>query len=478
MASLFESKVGQVVLESYLKAKADAENKRKSEANDRLSIYYDSWGDILESLLESQFHPKNYKRIRLMKNTTQNILKKVVDDISVVYKVAPRRTFTGGGADKMEEIYSKLGMDEFMLKVNQYATLLNDLLIRGGWDRERKRITLHIHTPANTSIIQREDYPEEAMAVFYDVEYIDTKFNPDKKSVFWSADEHFIFDEKFNIFPPAPDNQEMLNPFKKLPFAFIHLNQIPDNFWNPKGGNDLVEGTTLTGFKRTLKDYLYKCTSFKQLWLRTQNPDKIPAELLSDPLSVFLLDGEGSEMGLLDLQANFEGMEKSIQADANGFLATYGLSIDSFVTSPSEASGKALLIKNRGLREIRESQMPAFRRFENDIFELIRLVWNTENPGQKISESLEFKIDFAEMEMFIDPMEKRKQAQSDLKDGIISPAQFYMIFNPDITDPVEAEKAITENLAKLSKIKGGGGVFNLQNLFGGGGGQAQEQTEE
>jgi len=478
MIDLFESKVGRVVLESYMKAKASAEASRKSDANDRLSIYFDSWGDMLEGILASQFHPSNYKKIRLMRNTTQNILKKVVDDISVIYKITPRRSFGEKGNETIEKIYADLAIDEFMKKVNQYANLLNDVLIRVGVDREKKAITLHLNTPANTSIIQREDYPEEAMAVFYDVEYIDSQFKTDKKSVFWSDAEHFIFDEKFNIFPPAEDNPKMVNPFGKLPFAIIHLNQIPDNFWNPKGGQDLVDGTLLTGFKRTLKDYIFKFQSFKQIWIRAQNTKDIPPEFLSDPSSSFLLEGEGSEIGALDLTANFEGMDKSLQSDINAFLSTYGLSVDMFSVSPDESSGRALVIKNRGLREIREKQLPAFRRLEGDLFNLIRLVWNTEKLGPLIPEDLEFKIDFAEMEMFIDPMEKRKQAQSDLKDGLISPAQFYMIFNPDITDEEAAEKAITENLAKLGKIKGGGGIFNLQNLFGGGGINEAAQGEE
>ena len=456
---LFKSKAGAVVLRSYMEAKKQEEQSRKERAGERLAIYHDDWDGILETILRGQFIKANYKKIKLLRNTTQNILKKVTDDISIVYKVAPTRNYNDD--ETVAEIYDYLRIDEFMADVNRYASLLNDAQIRVGWDVELQRITLDLQTPANTSIIQRDNYPQQAAAVYYEIEYADDQFKPQKINVFWSDFEHFLFDDKGNVRPPADDNPDMLNPYKKLPFVFLHMRPIPGMFWNPTGGKDLVDGTTITGMKRTLKDYLTKCQSFKQLWFRANKGD-VPPEMAMDPMSAFLLTGENSEVGILDLTAQFNEMEQSMQSDINSFLATYGLSIDMFATSGEEASGKALNIKNRGLREIREKQLPIFRRVEGELFEMIRLVWNTWNPNSQIPE-IEFKIDFAELETYIEPMEKRKQALDDVKNGIISPGKYYMMFNPDVTDEEEAEARMTENLLKYKNMKNQG--FSFDSFF-------------
>jgi hypothetical protein len=458
--NLFKDKSAAVVLQSFLKAKEMEEKSRKELSNNRLAIYHDDWDSILETILQAQFIAANYKKIKLLKNTTQNILKKVTDDISIVYKVAPTRDY--GDNEKVAEIYGYLNIDEFMMQANQYATLLNDIAIRPGWDNELKKITLDLQTPANTSVIQRDNYPQQAAAAYYDVEYIDSVFNTTKWNVFWSDFEHFLFDDRGNVKAPADNNPDMLNPYGKMPFVFVHMKPRPGMFWNPNSGKDLVDGTTITGVKRTMKDYLLKFQSFKQLWFRAQKGD-VPPEQASDPASAFLLTGENSEVGVLDLTAQFEAMEQTLQADVNSFLTTYGLNVDMFAVSGEEASGKALNIKNRGLREIREKQLPIFRRVESELFSMIRLVWNTNNPGAKIPDTLEFKIDFAELETYIEPMEKRKQAQWDVQNGIMSPGQFYMTFNPNVVEEEEAETRMAENLLKYKNMKNQG--FSFDQFF-------------
>jgi hypothetical protein len=177
-----------------------------------------------------------------------------------------------------------------------------------------------------------------------------------------------------------------------------------------------------------------------------------------DPLTAWGLTGNATAT-LLDFSAAFDELDRKIQSDINATLSTYGLSVDMFTISPNEASGKALQVKNLGLQEIREAQLPVFRRVEQELFEMIRVVYNTYNAG-KIPETLEFKIDFAELEAYQDPMEERKQAQWDVENGIISPGQFYMAFNPDVTKEEKAEKIMSENLAKYKNMKNQGFSFD------------------
>jgi len=478
---LFESQSGKMVLQSYLNAKANEEKRRQGEAQKRLDIYHDDWQQILEDICREQFHKDNYLKIKKLKNTTQNILRKVVDDVSVVYKVAPQRDF--GENEILQEIYEDLQIDEVMKRFNQYGFLCNDLLLRVGWDFELKKITLDILTPANASVMQRDNYPEQAAGIYYPIEYIDSQYKVDKKFVFWSDSEHFVFtmNESGGVIQqmPAENNPDMVNPFNKLPFVIMHMKPLLGQFWNESSGSDLIDSTTITGFKRTMKDYLFKFASFKQLVIVTDDPSKLSKDMLMDPATAIVVTGQGAGASVLDFTAPFEALEKTIQADINATLSTYGLSVDMFTVSPNEMSGKALSIKNRGLQEIRETQLPLFRRVENDLFEMIRLVYNTYNP-MGIPETLEFKIDFAELEAYQDPMEERKQAQWDVQNGIISPGQFYMAFNPDIIDEDEAEEKMAENLEKYKNMKNQGFSFDqfTKQDQGGDNAQADKQSPQ
>jgi predicted ribosome quality control (RQC) complex YloA/Tae2 family protein len=174
-------------------------------------------------------------------------------------------------------------------------------------------------------------------------------------------------------------------------------------------------------------------------------------------LTSLLIIGDDSETGAIDLQVNFKGIDDTIKESLNAFLNTYGLTADSF--SALEVSGKALEIKNRALKEIREDQIEIFRQSEKELFNLIRIVNNYHSKSQ-ISDKLEFKIDYAEMEIHDDPESKRKTADHDLEKGLISPAQYYMIFNPDIKDAENAEKILKENLEKNKELKDAGYSLN------------------
>jgi len=68
------------------------------------------------------------------------------------------------------------------------------------------------------------------------------------------------------------------------------------------------------------------------------------------------------------------------------------------------------------------------------------------------------------METYVEPMEKRKQADHDVSKGLMSPGQYYMMFNPDITDEEEAEAKLGENLLKYKNMANQG--FSFESLFG------------
>ncbi len=449
---LFKSKVPEVMLKTHLDAKKQEEKDRKEKANIRLAIYHDDWEDILEKELQSQFVPENYKNIKFSKNISQNSVKQIINQISLVYKKAPNRVLTTE-LDVYVKILEDLKLNMFYKRVNKYLNLLNDILIQVGWDEEKQQVKLNLITPAVASVIQDPVDPEQPYAIYYEVEYADSEYSVEKKYIYWDPESHFIFDEDGNKFS-IEDNEEMKNPYKVLPFVVLHRDQIPGLFWNVSEGNDFVNGTVGIGTKNTFKDYLYKTQSFKQPYIKINDiRDAPPAVMRSDPLTSILIPNSDNtgDIGIIDLQVDFDKIDKAIKESLNSFLNTYGLTADSF--SALEVSGKALEIKNRALKDIRDDQIEIFRQSEKELFDLIRIVNNYHNENNKIPDNIEFKIDYAEMEINDDPESKRRIADHDLEKGLISPAQYYMIFNPDIKDPKIAEKIIEENLEKTKEMK-------------------------
>jgi hypothetical protein len=225
MADLFESKVPDVMLKVHLEAKSQAEKERRDKANIRLGIYHDDWEDILEGELKQQFVPENYDNVKLSKNISQNPTKQIIKEISLVYKDHPNRVLLT--QDKViqdktyDEVREYLKLDSLYKQVNRYLNLLNDVLIQVGWDESKQQIKLNIITPAVASVIQEPNEPEQAYAVYYEVEYADSEYNVEKKFIYWDPEYHFLFDEAGNNFA-VEDNPEMINPYKILPFVVLH----------------------------------------------------------------------------------------------------------------------------------------------------------------------------------------------------------------------------------------------------------------
>lgn len=433
---------------AFLKAKKQSEEQRKDKSNDRMLIYHDDWQDLLDRVLQKQFHPDNYKNARISLDTSQNILKRVIQETSLVYKEAPTRTIQRDGKtlEQGVDLYNDVKKDVFMKKINRYMNLLNDVIIHVYWDDELERVGLKMLTPAVTSVVQDPEQPERAKALFYDYDLIDTdSYGEEKYCVYWDAENHFIFNKEKPAItkPPSENNPEKNNFYGELPFVFVHKQKIDGRFWNPTSGNDLVEGTVWNGVKKTGKNYLLKTQSFKQPYVTGEV--KIPPEMRTDPLTVWMVKGVNATMGTLDLMADFDKIDRAITKDANDYLATYGLSLESFSTTSVAVSGRALEVKNRGLRELREDQIEIFREVEQELLHKITIVNNYHN-SKKIPEGLNLKIDFGEIDLYTDPMDLRTRAEWDLKKGIISPAQFYMTFNPDVKNEDEAKRIISENL--------------------------------
>ena len=450
-----------MVEQNFLRAKWQADRDRQAEAQDKLDLYMDDFKSIIEDKITELFHKLTKDRLLYHVNQSQNILKRVVNEISTLYKTESIRT-TDPESDRYQELLESMNVDVTMKKINRYTNLLNESLLKVGV--RQGKLVYDIITPNICTVIQNEADPTLADAIIYMTTRANTIGVKEIRYHYWSKDgDYLVYDESFQIverhYDSADESGLLRYPYIDsetgqylLPFVIFHRQQPDSYFWDQDSGRDLYNATVATSIKMSLFDYYYKVGSFKQIYLIGDKADMPGAQVL-DPLTVLRGSGEDAEIGVLDREIKLDQLKNAIIFQINSIINNYGISADQYSLVVSEMSGRALKIRNRGLLEIRKEQLPIFKSGEQELFKVTQAVNNFHFPNAQIPEDAKFEIDFGELEIPEDPMEDLEHQTKRLRSGLISPGQFYQHFNPDVKDEDLAETTIAENLAKLEKMR-------------------------
>ncbi|OQB57129.1 MAG: hypothetical protein BWX98_01618 [Candidatus Aminicenantes bacterium ADurb.Bin147] len=455
---LFRSTGAAMVKRSLLEAKWNADQERQAAALNKLNLYKDDYEDLILAAMKKEYHPDNYRRLRYHVNPSQNILKRVVNEISMVYKApAQRGLFSAAGeeieSDRYTQILAETKIGQKMKKANRYTNLENETMIfvtvRGG------KIVYDVLTPNLVTVVQDEDDPTRARAIVYRVDLANTPGETEPRYYYWDDQgTHSILDKNFVERQPiyTPENYPYRDAEGQpvMPFVVIHRNDPDGSFWDQDTGNDLYNSTILIGVKMSMFDYYFKAASFKQIYIRTEGD--VPSDQVMDISTALVVRGDHAEVGVLDIQANLKQLQDALVFQINSIINNYGISADQWTVSVSELSGRALKIKNRALLEAREEQLPTYLDAEKDLFDITRIVNNAHLPD-KLPEDAEFGITFGEIEYPEEPAADLRQKREELRAGIISLGAFYRHFNPDVEDDTEAEQTIIKNLEKLAKLR-------------------------
>jgi hypothetical protein len=460
---MFRSVVPQTIINSVLAAKWRAEKDRQEEADNRLSIYSDDYEEIIRDTLKTLFCKENYENLYYHVNQSQNIFKRVVNQISMIYKADAQRTLDVQ-SDRYETIKDETDIDTRMRKVNRLTNAMNDIIVMVAV--HDGRICYDLITPNVCTVIQDPDNPSKMDALIYRLTSVNTPTSANIRYAYWDVNgNHAILDGYFRtisvIYSPDGSGGGMPYPYRDksgafvIPAVVLHRQHPEDSFWDQDSGRDLYNAAVGLGWKLTLKDYYFKSASFKQIYVIADDLN-VPNKQRTDVSTMLHLRGEDSEIGTLDLQVAIDKLVESITADVNMIINNYGISADMWTLSVSEMSGRALKIRNMALLEQRQEQTPAYRRLETELFEKTRIV-NNAHAGffgwKQIPENAIFTVDFGEIEFPEDPVYEIDLEAKRLKSGIIGLGQFYQRFNPDITDVDKAEAAILENLNKLKATR-------------------------
>jgi hypothetical protein len=392
---------------SYIRHVEAMETSRQKEALYRLKMLDDNFEEQVQDELKKYVSEDTWKELKEKVNTTVNVFKSVISDISMLYVNPPTRTFEPGKEkDKkseqmievFEEMYKEMRVDEKLQLTNQYLNAMNDVILQVVF--RKGKINLDILTPNVVSIVQDEEDLTQPVFVGVKRIYMDDYWKWEERVenrdhwVCWSENEHFRLKSTGEI-EQINENDE--NPYKRLPFVFGHRKIPVGRFWDETSGRDLYKCTLIAACLLTLIDYNFTWHNFKQGWIRSR--DELPKGFGRAPDRMIVLKGETDEAGTLDFQIAIKQLYEALREYITSVVQNYGVDWNSMTLRVKEVSGRALMVKNSKLERLWKNQVSNFQTIEKEIFDLIKHFYEI-HFGPEVD--LNLKVKFTQMETYKD----------------------------------------------------------------------------
>jgi len=435
--------------------KLTMDSQRQAETEKRLNIYDDNYEQIIKEAVDAQFNKKTRDKISQMIDVSSNVLKRIINDISLVYQDPAQRSYIVGEEpnERYAELMESIPANIIMQENNRLTNVCNEDLIYIV--PRNNKIEYDIVTPDLVEVFQDSEDPTKAEAILFVQSFVDTNDNTEIYKIYWDVyGNHIKFDadnnevENFGNPYIDPDNKERT----VLPFVIFHKSFPRSSIWNRTGGTDLVNGTIQVGVLITYLNYLIKVNSFKQLYLAGIKTEDIPTEMILDPLFPLIATEANGKIGTIDYQVEFEKLWSVIQQRIGMIANNYGLSLDNFKLTISAESGFALKIKNQGLEKVINEQKKFYRYYESELAKKTIIVNNTMYKKDKIPDNGTFIIDFAGVSYPESPEEVRNDWLFNIKIGAKSIYDYVKFINPDIKDNDQADEVIKRNSDNNKKV--------------------------
>ncbi len=483
-----------------------ASDVKKLSIRNLIDMYRDNWDWQIDEEIQRQFSPKVRKNLLHLITTEFNVLKRVTNETSLVYKnPALRRAVistknTEGllidNEDKnYEEMIAQSNIDAMSKQINKYTSFLNQVIVRPVV-RDSK-MEYDMHTLDSVDIICDPLDWKRIVAIKY---YIGLDLPTDKSvrndadikkagsegegtgyklssynaAYLWCLEdyEETDFDDVGNAYTSSHrkgimyklariDGKDVITDegeeikYKDetgkaiLPFVLFWKNYPVSQLIDDTSGRDLVDATMRFAINLAHMQYLIKFQSYKVGQISTRDKTKLPSEISLDPGRLYVNeDSEGTGRGLevVDFTADISSLWNTLKEGLILFLSNYGISPSNFTLSGTPSSGFALKISNQAKLEYREDQIDIYREREKELFRISRIVWNADVPSKKINEKAQFKIDFAEVNFPMSADEENKDFTFLKSNNAATDVDLIIARNPDMTRD-EALKKHAENKA-------------------------------
>ena len=402
----------EAVLRSVKDAEYSALDNTIAEKNTSLDFYYNR---NLDEHIQQYFSTESLSQIPPV---LMSLVKRFAKSRLMLLKQPAERFINGEFNDYYTEKTHNLNTK--VREFGELAWLLGSCHLQSMYNPKTQRIEYKIHP-----IVKEYVYDGEVYGVSYEIH---RDFNGDRQFAFWSKPldgeqgMHFRFNVNGKMMPVG-NNLEMINPYNLIPLSKVEFNTSASdvtrcavhasNAWTEVMiATRLMMGSpVITGLDTEIPPYL-----------------KFGVDrLIALP--------EGASMQYVSPSANLGQMIQSVKDLINQVGQNHSLTIR-WGESSAPPSGEALKILSVDNIETRESDIPVFRDFEHDRYEIDRELLSV-HEGTNLSEK--YSVDYPEVGFPMTWTEERNKLEFMMEHNLITREELVRKFNPDID---EAELAL------------------------------------
>jgi hypothetical protein len=408
----------------YADSKNQTASKRKNEAIKRTDYYFSEQDDYtLENMAAWMNEPETLNPLQI------NIVRKVIDNLSMVYFKPAKRTVNGTERDTelFTQIAKGAALDMTMKQASKFTKLHKTILLRVVW--RNGTLEIDILTPDILDVVTGES-PRDLKKVMV-TNWPESGKSSDVTYSVWTPETYQRLDWTGNVIEEQP------NPYGVLPFVVCWDSLPIESFWL-KGGGDLISAQDAINEKLTDLMYIIRQQGFGVGYIKSGNHGPAGMGALdtvkaSPGTFVVLPTDPNAEIGFASPDAPIKEVWETIQAIIQQTAIANGLSAHSLTAEPVSESGISKIVSNNELMERRQDDVDLWRRYESRLFELCKLVWNAHNSGKKMSDTADITVDFAEITQPSQEIEQSDKWQTLIDAGQASPVDWAMARNPDLT---------------------------------------------
>jgi hypothetical protein len=363
---------------------------------------------------------------------TQNFSQRLINRISMVYKNAPIRTVENDSY--VDFINSK---DYQLKKIERLHNLLGTIAVKICPDYDG----LMQYMPVVKFVAFCDDIDTiTPTAIAYKIGD-DPSDSSNNRYVFWSKDEHFIFDSNGAVHNPTEDNVDMVNPYGVLPFVFLQPSTQVDEFWND-GAKDIVTANRQIDIAMTMLQHHIRSAG-GQFVIQ----GRVDSNQIELGLNKAVIIEEGSMTNLnpnIDINSIVDGIKFQLQHIFQNHHVTFDYGIN------GSKSGVSLKIENLELIESREDDVEKYRIAEREIYAIEVAI--AEALGSPINS--DFSIDFAEVEFPLTPEQEQARWDWLFANGLKDKVDYLMESDPDgFPSREDAEEYLSVRGGSANKVK-------------------------
>lgn len=470
-------------MNTYIQDVLDKNRLRIEEQKKLFDYYQNDKRAILQHLdkaLGITFHANDLEDLQ---RNYINIVTKTVDQLSIVYRNPAKRAIIKD-AEKTEALKAELEKltqyyESLLFAVNtadktasRYAKLCNVSLTYVYFDKGKIKYKV-LPTWLYDVVVSDED-PYKLEKVSYKTYFGDKEYR-----VVWTEDEYYKVESlKFGDIVSPGDKEPVndspygiRNPYGIIPYAVLRLKEQGDFYGN--GMTDLVNGNEQINVILTelMNEHILmggagtvlatNCglatqkqdgsTSIKHVKVGRKHPIVRDNVQTTDvPPSIEYVS---TQPLLQELRATVDWYIKM-------FALSKGLNPNSFLAEIQDTSGFSKVMDAFEQIELRKDDIEPCRIFEDERFEITRVINNfhastTDKSLYKlepIKSEYYLKVDFAEVETYLTPEQQDAKDKRDLELNLINVYDLKRRDNPDLTDE-EIEVELQKNKSINDKYK-------------------------